>query len=200
MSQLSHMSHVWKCMSHLSQRSHLEMCTQQEGNRIQCSWWLWLTHACLSMSNCPKGVQYRGRWSTDETQRQKGNMSESFPVPEKRWSADNAFLHFREASIHFGSFHSFSRIFHSFAKSVPNSHSWCSTLGSVQVLHLTETMRCCNHGAFPVTPDVKKASVSAQHHIAGNCVLFLFWDASSSFWQAHFLSGKSLPKSPSLVC
>lgn len=31
-----------------------------------------------------------------------------------------------------------------------------------QVRQLVETLRCCNHGAFPVTPDVKKAFDSAE--------------------------------------
>jgi hypothetical protein len=41
----------------------------------------------------------------------------------------------------------------------------------MQVRQLTETLRCCNHGAFPVTPDVKKAFDSAEPFAAHGIIL-----------------------------
>ena len=35
-------------------------------------------------------------------------------------------------------------------------------IGSVQVRQLVETLRCCAHEAFPVTPDVKRAFETAE--------------------------------------
>ncbi len=41
----------------------------------------------------------------------------------------------------------------------------------VQVKQVVETLRCCSHQAFPVTPDVRKAYDSAEPFELHGCIL-----------------------------